>query len=98
MTANSTITRQLRISGRVQGVSYRAHARATALKLGLSGWARNRANGDVEAWVCGPADAVEAFIAWAHQGPPAARVSRVEVSDAMPQAPLEPGFHILPDA
>lgn len=86
--------RLLRIRGRVQGVSYRASAQREAQRLGLSGWVRNRHDGSVEALVCGPADTVERFIAWAHVGPPAASVSAVEVGDAAPTDGA--GFDCLP--
>lgn len=76
------IARRLRIHGRVQGVWYRGSATAEASRLGLSGWVRNRSDGTVEAIAIGPLTAVEAFIAWAHQGPSNARVSRVEVFEA----------------
>ncbi len=69
----------LRISGLVQGVFYRASARDEALALGLKGWVRNLLNGDVEAEVEGPEDDVERFIDWCRQGPPGARVEEVEV-------------------
>jgi acylphosphatase len=75
-------TRHLRIHGRVQGVGFRGSMRLEAARLGVSGWVRNTADGKVEAVVQGPAEAVDALIAWAHQGPPLARVERVEVSAA----------------
>ena len=70
----------LRISGRVQGVFYRASARDEAARLGLKGWVRNLPNGDVEAEVEGPDTTVERFLDWCRQGPPAARVEDVEVA------------------
>lgn len=66
------------ISGRVQGVGYRAWARRRAEALGLSGWVRNVAGGDVEAVFSGPSDAVEAMLSACHDGPDYARVERVE--------------------
>lgn len=87
----SPITRHLRIHGLVQGVYYRKSMVDAARQLGLSGWVRNRQDGSVEALATGPAAAVQALIDWAHMGPPAARVDRVEVSDAQPEALLE-GF------
>lgn len=77
--ARPAIARLLRIHGRVQGVWYRASAQAEASRLGLAGWVRNRSDGTVEALAVGPRIQVEAFIAWAHQGPPKAQVLRVEV-------------------
>lgn len=90
------ITRRLLIHGKVQGVWYRASAQTEAIKLRLSGWVRNLHTGEVEALISGPEDAVEAFIDWARQGPPAAQVLRVDVSAG--DAP-EPGlFSLRPDA
>lgn len=86
---------RLRIHGRVQGVSYRASAAAEARHLGLHGWVRNRRDGTVEALVAGSPEAVERFLAWARQGPPSARVSRVETE---PADPPPPGFTVTADA
>ena len=68
----------LRIRGKVQGVSYRESARAEALRLGLTGWVRNREDGSVEAVVEGAPEALERFLAWCGRGPPLARVADVE--------------------
>ncbi len=73
---------RLRVAGRVQGVGYRAWAIATAAHLGLRGWVRNRADGTVEALVTGEEDAVAAMIEACRDGPPAARVSTLEVEAA----------------
>ncbi|MGE5268386.1 MAG: acylphosphatase [Thiohalocapsa sp.] len=75
-------TVRLRISGRVQGVGYRAWAVQTAARLGVRGWVRNRADGSVEALVSGDDGAVAAMIAACHDGPFAARVAGVAVSEA----------------
>ena len=79
--SDETVTRQLRIHGRVQGVYYRASMVAEATRLGLHGWVRNRADGSVEALVQGAPDAVQALIDWAHQGPASARVDAVVVGN-----------------
>lgn len=68
----------LLISGRVQGVYYRASTEAIATRLGLRGWVRNLPDGRVEAIAEGPRARLEQLIAWCHEGPPAARVERVE--------------------
>lgn len=68
----------VRVRGRVQGVSFRAHARAEARRLGLVGWVRNEPDGSVRAVAEGPRPALEAFLAWCHRGSPAAAVSAVE--------------------
>ena len=88
------ITRQLRIRGAVQGVGFRYTMRHEASRLSVAGWVRNRADGSVEAIVQGEAHAVQALITWAQSGPPAARVQKVEVSEAAPQACV--GFDLRP--
>ncbi len=71
--------RHLVVSGNVQGVGYRYAMMAAAMRLGISGWLRNRLDGTVEAVVAGEAEAVAAIIAWARQGPPGAQVTHVAV-------------------
>ena len=73
---------RLRITGRVQGVGYRAWMMQQARALGLRGWVRNRADGSVEALVIGDDDAVERMIEVSRQGPLGARVTEVSVSEA----------------
>ncbi len=75
------IRRRVLISGLVQGVGYRAATVQMAQALRLGGWVRNLADGRVEAVFEGELAAVEQAIAWCHQGPPAARVSRVEARE-----------------
>jgi acylphosphatase len=74
-----TVRRRLLVDGRVQGVFYRASAEREAVRLHLAGIARNLRDGRVEMIVEGPADAVDAFIAWARIGPPRAHVTAVQV-------------------
>jgi acylphosphatase len=71
----------IRVTGTVQGVGYRAFVEREAVARGLSGWVRNRRDGSVEAVVDGAASAVQAMIAWAHRGPPSARVTDVHVGE-----------------
>ena len=80
------------VSGRVQGVGFRASARGQALALGLSGWARNCADDGVEVLACGAAAQLEALHHWLHSGPPHAQVTAVTRSSA-PLARLD-GFDI----
>lgn len=75
-----TTSLHLSIQGRVQGVSYRATLQVEALRLGLTGWVRNRRDGSVEAVVSGPDTAVEQLLSWARHGPPQARVDHVGTS------------------
>lgn len=72
---------RLRITGRVQGVGYRAWTVQTARELGLRGWVRNRTDGSVEAVATGPAQAIAALIEACKRGPRMARVAGVEISD-----------------
>ncbi|MGN6108761.1 MAG: acylphosphatase [Kofleriaceae bacterium] len=72
------------VTGRVQGVSYRASTASEARRLGLAGWVRNRADGSVELEVEGPAEIVAQLLAWCEHGPPAARVASVEVEELAP--------------
>lgn len=65
------------VTGRVQGVFYRASTRQRALELGLVGYARNQPDGSVEVVATGPDAALDALQSWLQQGPPAARVAQV---------------------
>jgi acylphosphatase len=80
------------IAGQVQGVFFRTTCAHLAREVGVSGWIRNRPEGDVEAVFEGPDDAVERLVAWCHEGPSHARVTRVEVSDEPPSG--RAGFEI----
>jgi len=80
------IARRLTISGQVQGVGFRYALADEARARNLRGWVRNRRDGSVEAIVAGTEADVEAVIAWARHGPPAARVTRVAVEPAAPDS------------
>lgn len=73
------------IQGRVQGVGYRCATRDQAARLGLAGWVRNHANGEVEAWFEGDRPTLDRMVQWCHQGPPAARVTAVLTEEVAPQ-------------
>lgn len=73
------------ISGRVQGVFYRASARAEALKLGLAGHAENLSDGRVQVLAEGDPAALDALERWLWQGPPAAEVASVIRAPTDPQ-------------
>lgn len=72
-------TLHLEIHGRVQGVFFRDSMRREAQRLGITGWVRNCSDGSVEAAVQGEPDAVDAIVRWSHQGPPHARIERIEI-------------------
>jgi acylphosphatase len=78
------VRRRIVVEGQVQGVFFRSTCRREAQSRGVTGWVRNRPDGTVEAVLEGEPDAVDGVIAWAHQGPPAAWVSRVEVTEEDP--------------
>jgi len=78
-------TIRLCIGGRVQGVGFRDAMSREAERLGVTGWVRNRADGDVEAVLQGGAAALDALLAWARRGPPAARVERVDCGVPAPE-------------
>ena len=89
-------TRKLRIHGRVQGVWYRGWSVETARGLGLRGWVRNRGDGSVEMLVHGEKEAVRRMLEHCREGPPAARVERIDVEDSDEAAPA--GFESRPTA
>ena len=80
------------VSGRVQGVYYRANTRDAARARNVDGWVRNLDDGRVEAVFEGDEDAVEGMIEWCHTGSPAATVHDVDVSYEEPRN--ESGFSI----
>jgi len=81
----SRIRRRVWVSGRVQGVAFRASARREARDAGVAGYARNLADGRVEAVFEGEPGAVAALLAWCREGPSHARVDRVEVREETPE-------------
>jgi len=78
-------TIRLCIRGRVQGVGYRDALIREAERLGVTGWVRNRAGGDVEAVAQGAPESLDALLAWARRGPPAARVEHVDSGPPSPE-------------
>ena len=69
------------VSGRVQGVAYRQHTDEQAQRLDLDGWVRNLDDGRVEVLFEGEAEAVQALATWLEQGPSAAEVAEVALSE-----------------
>jgi len=90
------ITRHLHITGRVQGVNYRAWMCRTAENLGVRGWVRNRHDGAVEAVAAGPAEAVGALIEACRDGPDPARVANIEVAPSHTPPPQRDHFEAAP--
>jgi acylphosphatase len=91
---NATV--HLRVTGRVQGVYFRAWAADKAKARQLSGWVRNRRDGSVEALFHGAADQVAAMVELCRKGPPQAEVARIEINPSLDSPPS--GFSILPTA
>jgi acylphosphatase len=84
---------QVVISGRVQGVGYRAWVADEAQRRELSGWVRNRRDGTVEAVLAARTEVLDDMLAACRDGPPAAQVRDVE---ATPTDEPAPGFRVLP--
>jgi len=72
----------LTITGKVQGVYYRASAKEAAERFGITGWVKNTRGGDVEILASGTNEAIDQFIHWCKQGPPNAIVKEVLVAKA----------------
>ena len=81
------------ISGRVQGVAFRAYTQEEARGLGLEGWVRNLRDGRVEVLAEGPRVALEKLLAWCREGPSYANVKDVEFEWDEPRGDLG-DFHI----
>ncbi len=86
----SRVCRRFFVSGRVQGVYFRASTARQARRLGLSGSAVNLADGRVQVVACGSAQAVDALAQWLARGPPLARVDELEAAPA--PVPENDGF------
>ena len=84
MSESQAVRAHVFVSGRVQGVYYRATTQETAREIGVSGWVKNLADGRVEAVFEGDEDAVKSMIEWCHTGSPKARVDDVEVDYGEP--------------
>ncbi len=87
--SQSAITKSFIVRGRVQGVGFRWFVEREAQMLGLAGWVRNNPDGSVEVLATGTREQVNGLHSKLRQGPRAARVDEVEVSDANPVAGLK---------
>ena len=79
------VRRRVVVHGRVQGVGFRYSLARTAQSRGVAGWARNRADGTLEAVLEGEPEAVESLVRFCHEGPRGAEVERVEVFEEEPE-------------
>ncbi len=87
---SKTIRRvHLRITGRVQGVYYRASMVKQARLIGLKGWVKNMHDGTVEAMIQGKAGTVDKLVQWCSYGPPGARVRAVSEREEVPDDNLK---------
>lgn len=75
----AVIKKHLIVSGRVQGVGFRAFVLRNAKKLGIKGWVKNTYNGDVEAVICGNKTAIDQMLSQIRKGPRWASVDRIKV-------------------
>lgn len=82
------------VVGRVQGVWFRGSTREQALKLGLTGYARNLPNGSVEVLARGPGAALATLQAWLRRGPPSARVDGLQCAQVVDPVSRRVGFEI----
>ncbi len=80
----AVVRRRAVVSGEVQGVGFRANARAEARRLGVGGFARNLPNGTVQVEVEGPDALVETMLDWLRRGPRWASVDTVTVTEVEP--------------
>jgi acylphosphatase len=80
----TTVARHALVSGSVQGVGFRHYTKVRARELNLTGWVRNLPDGRVEAWIEGPAEAVQTMVEWLERGSPHGHVDSVAVESADP--------------
>lgn len=80
----ASIAKQFLITGKVQQVGFRAHTQRQAERLGITGYARNLADGRVEVWAEGDRDGLQALLAWLQHGPTEAKVDEVVTIEVTP--------------
>lgn len=78
---------QATVTGKVQGVGFRAATRDQAVPRGITGYVKNMPDGSVQVKACGDEEAVNKLVQWLHQGPPAAQVQDVEVKELSLELP-----------
>lgn len=72
---------EVRVTGRVQGVSFRYYTQHQARRLGVTGWVRNEPDGSVAGHFEGPSEAVDQLVAWCRRGPAYAEVEDVAIAE-----------------
>jgi len=78
------------VAGRVQGVWFRESCRREAERLGVTGWVDNLSDGRVQLEAQGSREAIDALVAWAHEGPRLAVIESVTVAALPVEAPVSP--------
>lgn len=76
------IAREIRVTGRVQGVFFRKHTKETADRLNIKGWVMNETDGSVSIVAEGAEEDMEAFVNWCRRGPDRANVDHIEIHEA----------------
>jgi acylphosphatase len=82
----------IRVSGRVQGVFFRASTKEVADQLGVKGFVKNEPNGDVYIEAEAEEEVLKRFVEWCKQGPSRAKVTAIEVTESMTTG--ETGFNV----
>lgn len=85
----SDVCVQATITGKVQGVGFRAATRDQAVPRGITGYVKNLSNGSVQVKACGDEEAVNKLVQWLHQGPPAAQVKDVKLEEVTLEMPRQ---------
>jgi acylphosphatase len=88
------IRKRIKVFGKVQGVCFRAYAKAEAKRIGVSGWVKNCVDSSVEIVVEGSVVAVEKMVSWSRGGSPYAYVENIDVQEEQYQGEYR-GFKIL---
>ena len=95
MNEEPAVVRHVFVEGRVQGVGYRDFTRRRALRLGISGWVRNRSDGAVEAVVRGAAADVETLLIEMRKGPRGAEVTSLRIVERREDEAEETGVFVV---
>jgi acylphosphatase len=88
---------KIRVTGKVQGVAYRAFAQKSAHDLGLEGTIQNEENGNITIYTCGPSEKLDKFIDALYQGTPAAQITDVLTEPFVNEKNFRGVFRIIGD-